>query len=168
MSPCAVEKILIDFFFFATELVKARAIKMIHKLETHKTAVLIVTVSHRTFSGQFRHLSGQIFPLSNQINTSSYVHREYQNVRTFSVAYYKHCNCIVISRVTVVPLEYYNHYRCKVLLSQCSCSCRYIRTIHTLTFHCTASGILLHLYLRIACMGMDPGLVARVGCTPPN
>ena len=36
-------------------------------------AVLIVTVSHRTFSGQFKHLSGQIFPLSNQINTSSYV-----------------------------------------------------------------------------------------------
>ena len=39
-------------------------------------AVLIVTVSHRTFSGQFRHLSGQFFPLSDKINTSSYVHRE--------------------------------------------------------------------------------------------
>ena len=37
------------------------------------TSVLIVTVSHRTFSGQFRHLSGQFFPLSDQINTSSYV-----------------------------------------------------------------------------------------------
>ena len=36
-------------------------------------AVLIGTVSLRTFSGQFRHLSSQFFPLSDQINTSSYV-----------------------------------------------------------------------------------------------
>ena len=36
-------------------------------------AVLIGTVSHRTFSGQFRHLSGQFSPLSDQINTGSYV-----------------------------------------------------------------------------------------------
>ena len=57
-------------------------------------AVLIVTVSHRTFSGQFRHLSGQFFPLSDQINTSSYVRRLMllKDVRTFSVAYYEHCH----------------------------------------------------------------------------
>ena len=36
----------------------------------------LVTVSHRTFSGQFRNLSGQFFLLSDQINTSSHVHRE--------------------------------------------------------------------------------------------
>ena len=30
-------------------------------------AVLIVTVNHRTFSSQFRHLSSQCFPLSDQL-----------------------------------------------------------------------------------------------------
>ena len=36
-------------------------------------AVLIVTVSHRTFSSQFGHSSSQFFPLSDQINTGSYL-----------------------------------------------------------------------------------------------
>ena len=39
--------------------------------------VLIVTVSHRTFPGQFRHLSGLFSPLFDQINTSGYVMPEH-------------------------------------------------------------------------------------------
>ena len=35
-------------------------------------AVLIATVSHRPFSNQFGHLSGQFFTLSDQTNTCSY------------------------------------------------------------------------------------------------
>jgi hypothetical protein len=47
--------------------------------------VLILTVSHRTFSDQFKHFSGQFFPLSDQINTSSYGSNTWvrKYVRTF-------------------------------------------------------------------------------------
>jgi hypothetical protein len=45
----------------------------LHSNRTYmRKAVLIVTVSHRTFSGQFRHLSGHFPPLSDQLNSSSY------------------------------------------------------------------------------------------------
>ena len=43
-------------------------------------AVLIVTVSHRTFSGQLRYLSGQFFPLTKLILAAMYVGNAFESM----------------------------------------------------------------------------------------
>ena len=96
---CIVWFSTLQLTFYFTSILCATELQIRWSKPSHASfiliTVLIVTISHGTFSSQFRCLSGQFFPLSDQSQLIMYNAILLFNsmyVLTFSVVYYEHCD----------------------------------------------------------------------------